>query len=474
MSLPATLDVPATRDEFLDAVRSAEVVVPAHVPRLEAAVPAHTASTADAARSLVTAGMLTNFQAERLLAGRTDGFHLGPYIIQEQVGRGVMGRVYKARHRTMNRAVAIKVLAAELTRTTADREAFQREVRAAAKLNHANIVIAYDANELDGRFYLVHEFVDGPNFETLVRERGPLPAADACDLIRQAALGLAHAHSHGMLHANLKPGNLLVTRATRGNPELVVKIADFGVPRPTGRRSDGPTMVSGNVDYVAPERAHNPHAADRRADLYSLGAVFFYLLTGRPLFPEGSAEEKIRQHIWSEPPRIDRLRSDVHPTVVALLHQLLAKHPQARPSSADEVAERLSGSHGAAGNAVCFDLPSPNEGPYSFACSQFSGGYAAPEMGPLSGRYPLPSSGGHPLPSTGSYPVASSTSVAASATETSPWEQISDPNSTSKKSRARSRRAHSLYPSWGLGALLSGVLLASAAAIGVLVKFVGK
>src|SRR5581483_3759866 len=175
--------------------------------------------------------LLTNFQAERLVAGRTDGFHLGAYVIQDEIGRGAAGRVYRAKHRTMNRQVAVKVLASELTRTTAARQAFRREGRAAAQLNHPNVVTAYDANEHAGRFYLVLELVDGPSLEALVRERGPLPVAEAGALIRQAAAGLDHAHAKGMVHRAIQPANLLVARPSKAVPESVVKIADFGIVR---------------------------------------------------------------------------------------------------------------------------------------------------------------------------------------------------------------------------------------------------
>ena len=127
---------------FLAALRTADLFAPMQLARAEAAVPADAATPADAAGALVASGFLTQFQAERLLAGKTDGFHLGPYVILEQVGRGTVGRVYKARHRTMNRPVAVKIVAAELTRTATDRQAFQKEVRSAAQLNHPNIVTA--------------------------------------------------------------------------------------------------------------------------------------------------------------------------------------------------------------------------------------------------------------------------------------------------------------------------------------------
>src|SRR5436305_239040 len=186
------------------------------------------------ARALVERGLLTRFQAERLLIGRTSGFFLGQYRILEEIGRGGMGRVYKAEHRTMGRVVALKVLAPELLSNPRAVELFQHEVRAAGQLHHPNIVTAYDANRSGGRYYLVLEYVDGPNLGQLVRKRGPLSVGLACDYVRQAALGLQHAHHLGMLHRDIKPANLLVQRRGQepGSPGLL-KVSDFGLARLT-------------------------------------------------------------------------------------------------------------------------------------------------------------------------------------------------------------------------------------------------
>jgi serine/threonine protein kinase len=185
------------------------------------------------ARGLMHDGVLTRFQAERLLAGRTQDFTLGQYRILEQIGRGGMGRVYKAEHRTMRRIVALKVLAPELLKTERAVELFLHEVRAVAQLVHPHIVTAFDANEVGGRYYLVLEFVDGPNLDQLVRTQGPLSPGLACDYIRQAAHGLAAAHARGMLHRDIKPANILVQRhgqAGDGAPGMV-KVSDFGLAR---------------------------------------------------------------------------------------------------------------------------------------------------------------------------------------------------------------------------------------------------
>jgi serine/threonine-protein kinase len=458
MLVPTPTHGTAVRDSFLATALAADLIAPAQLVRAEAAVPADAQTPADAARALVSAGLLTNFQAERLVAGRTDGFHLGPYVIQDEIGRGAAGRVYRAKHRTMNRQVAIKVLASELTRTTAARQAFRREARAAAQLNHPNLVTAYDANEHAGRFYLVLELVDGPDLEALVRERGPLPVAEACDLIRQAAAGLDHAHARGLVHGAIKPANLHVSRPSRSVPESVVKIVDFGIAglQPPSGNTPLPDGLVGAADYVAPEQARDPRTADHRADLYSLGAVMYFLLTGRPPFPGGAAKQKVRGHLTGEPGRIERVRPDVPPPVAALLHQLLAKRPDARPASAAEVVVRLEG-RGAVGEAVCFDLPTQS-GQHSFASRPTSCGYPIPAIEP----------------------------AVVPAGASSPWEQITTPTEGSLEltpvitrgarpvvqptARVRTKGV----PAWRLGLLALGILMTCMTAIALLVRTMGR
>lgn len=465
MTSPAPSTTSDVRCAFLEVVRVSGLLTPAQFARAEAAIPLEIATKLEAARMLVAAGLLTKFQIERLIAGRTDGFHLGPYIIQDQIGRGSLGRVYRARHRTMNRSVAIKVLSSDVTRSEDDRQALQREVRASAQLNHHNIVTAYDANELADRHYLVLEYVDGPNLETLVRERGPMPIFEACELARQMALGLAHAHANGMVHWNFKPSNLLVTRSAT-HPGFVLKIADFGVAKLATSQTPTPVEKHRNPDYVAPELARNLITADHRVDLYSLGAVFYFLLAGRPLFSEGTAEEKICRHLLDEPVRIDQFRHDVPPHVVALIHQLLAKHPRCRPISAVEVAERLDGPCGTGGNSVNFELFTPNVKPYPYGASQSSGGYPASGMDSSAAN-----SGRYSLPESAAYPALNPSDACSS------WEQITgahravDEDTLVFLPRQKRRRNSS---SWGVYGVIAGILLTSLAAICVLVKMMTK
>lgn len=302
-------------------------------------------------------------------------------MIQEQVGKGSVGRVYRATHRAMNRTVAIKVMSSDLMRTSAAKQAFQREVRAAARLNHPNIVTAYDANEVGDRFYLVLEFVDGPTLEALVRARGPLPWPEACELAQQVALGLQHAHEQGMVHRDIKPANLLVTRPSRTLPGCIVKIADFGIAKLTPVSNLAPTAdagLTGTPDYIAPEQAFNPRLADPRSDLYALGGVLYFLLAGRPPFPGGTAEEKVRRHQSEAPAPIQSLRPDVSPALAGLVARLLAKDPNHRPPTAADAAARLQSLLPGGDARIDFDLPPVNPGQPSFA----SGSLATSETSP--------------------------------------------------------------------------------------------
>jgi serine/threonine-protein kinase len=304
------------------------------------------------ARTLVDLGLLTRFQAERLLIGRTQGFLLGQYRILDQLGRGGMGRVFKAEHRIMNRVVALKVLAQRLLQTERARDLFVREIRAIAKLVHPNIVTAYDADENDGRVYLVLEFVDGPNLEQLVRSQGPLPYNQACDYMRQTAHGLACAHKQGMVHRDIKPANILVQR--KDDAHDLVKISDFGLARlhnpsvePAPNVSHPGTIltkentVMGTPDYLSPEQARCMHKTDIRSDLYSLGCTFHYLLTGQVPFPGGSTMEKLIRHGTEQPVPVTNQRRDVPPEVAAVVLKLLAKRPEERYQTPNDLAAAL-------------------------------------------------------------------------------------------------------------------------------------
>jgi serine/threonine-protein kinase len=312
------------------------------------------------ARVLVKRKLLTKFQAEMLLGGRTGGFNVGQYRILDQLGRGGMGRVFKAIHQTMNRVVALKVVSSSLVKNERAQQMFTREVRAAARLMHPNIVTAYDANQIGERHYMVMEFVDGPNLEHLVRDKGPLSVGQACDFIRQAALGLQYAHEMGMVHRDIKPANLLVQGVgTDGKPaRCAVKILDFGLarlhePKPEQAPSGGAggsggsiftqqNMVVGTPDYISPEQAKDLHKADIRSDLYSLGCTFYYLLTAQVPFPGGNTVEKLVRHGTEEPRPIREVRPDIPAEVAAIVQQTMAKDPAKRYATPADLVGALA------------------------------------------------------------------------------------------------------------------------------------
>jgi serine/threonine protein kinase len=308
------------------------------------------------ARKLVDEGVLTRYQAERLLAGQTTGFLLGQYRILDQVGKGGMGRVFKAEHRTMRRIVALKLLTGAMLKTDRAIELFLHEIRAVAVLQHPNIVSAYDANAEGGRYYLVLEYVDGPNLHELVQQQGPLPVGLACDYIRQAANGLQFAHQLKMVHRDVKPANILVQKhglSGEGSPGLV-KISDFGLARLAEPAISHPGMeaspatlftrdnsVMGTPDYLSPEQSRNLHNTDIRSDLYSLGCTFYYLLTGQVPYPGGTALEKLIRHATETPKPLGAFREDVSVEVNAIYERLTAKHPDERFQTPGEVAQEL-------------------------------------------------------------------------------------------------------------------------------------
>lgn len=294
---------------------------------------------------------LTPFQARQLLLGKGGALLFGPYIILDLLGAGGRGQVFKGRHRTMERLVALKVLRKDLLADDEAVQRFFREVEVISQLSHPAIVHAYDADAVGSTYYLAMEFVEGTDLERLVKDSGRLAAAQACDFIRQAALGLQYAHERGLVHRDIKPSNLLLAKPQAAQA-AIVKILDMGLARlekpVAGSRTQQITVLAGNTalqgtpDYLAPEQALDFHAADTRADIYSLGCTFFFLLTGQPPFPGGSLPQKLLRHQQAEPPDIATSRSDLPPDVPDILRKMLAKKPEDRYQTPGEVAQALT------------------------------------------------------------------------------------------------------------------------------------
>jgi serine/threonine protein kinase len=300
------------------------------------------------ARELMRRGWLTGYQVNRLLQGQAEDLRIGQYLVVERLGAGATGQVFKARHLNMNRTVALKVIRKELLEDTEVVARFYREMRVIGRLSHPHVVHAYDAGPVGGVHLIVMEYIEGTDLNRLVKQSGPLPVAQACEYVRQAALGLQHAHEQGLVHRDIKPPNLLLARVPGGFG--TVKVADLGLARlrkRTGDQSLSSTLtpfgsgVMGTPDYLAPEQALDFHGADIRADIYSLGCTLFYLLTGQPPFPSGTLTEKLVRHQESVPPDLERFRADVPARVTRLLWQMLAKQPENRCQTPAEVAEAL-------------------------------------------------------------------------------------------------------------------------------------
>lgn len=268
---------------------------------------------------------------------------LGEYKLLEKLGRGGMGVVYKALHTELDRVVAVKVLPLGLVDDEQAVARFKREIKAVGRLDHPNIVRAYDARECNGSHFLVMELVAGVDLADLVRRLGPLPIGDACELIRQAALGLDCAHQEELVHRDIKPSNLMVSDAG------VVKILDMGLARfRTLQPADGEMTVSGQAlgtpDYMAPEQVRDSHGADTRADLYSLGCTLYYLLTGQPPFSGASyrtAFDKMTAHVHHSVSPVVHFRSEVPDGLARVVDRMLAKGPNERFSTPTELAEAL-------------------------------------------------------------------------------------------------------------------------------------
>jgi serine/threonine protein kinase len=333
----------ATLEAFLDLVRKSGLVEAERLDSLmqELRAAGHwPAEPAQLADQLVQRGVLTSFQAEQLLAGRWKGFFISKYKILQRLGSGGMGMVFLAEHKYMKRLVALKVLPRSRSGESSALERFYREAKAIAALDHPNVVRAYDLDQEGDLHFLVMEYVDGVSLQELVKAHGPFDVERTVHYLYQAAKGLQHAFSVGLIHRDIKPANLLVSRTG------LVKLLDLGLARFFLDEQDILTRkydekVLGTADYLAPEQGIDSHVVDIRADIYSLGATFYYVLAGHPPFPEGTVAQKLIWHQTKMPKPIRELRPDVPEVVADLLQRMLAKKPEDRPQIPDEVARTL-------------------------------------------------------------------------------------------------------------------------------------
>ncbi len=339
------------------------------------------------AENLYRRNKLTKYQLTRVIQGKAKSLHLGNYTVLDKIGQGGMGLVVKARHRVMQRIVAIKILSASTVKSPDAVKRFHREVEAAARLNHPHIVAAFDADQSNGTHFLVMEYVDGYDLSALIRMQGTLSVRRAIEFMLQAGRGLEFIHAHGVVHRDIKPSNLLIDRAG------VVRILDLGLARlensehPTDLTSSG--QIMGTIDYMAPEQAVNTHTADHRADIYSLGCTLWYLLTGHSVYDGETAMAKLLQHREGAIPSLLGTNAELqatNPRAVAIdrvIRKMLAKHPDQRHQSMAEVLMALEGCRSAKSEASEAPpaLPPEAEEPLTAFLSFLSSG-ADPEKEP--------------------------------------------------------------------------------------------
>ncbi len=334
-----------TANDFLDLLRRSQLVEEDQLTKFLGAFSARNGhkppeSAEQLSAEMIAAGMLTEWQAEKLLAGKHKGFMLGKYKLLRHIGKGGMSQVYLAEHTLMKRKVAIKVLPANRVEDSTYLERFRTEARAAAKLDDPNIVRVYDIDQDGNTHYIVMEYVDGHDLHVLVRDGGPLPYEKAADYVAQVARGLSHAHEMNLVHRDIKPANCLVDK------HHTVKLLDMGLARLTDDEAsltiDNNENVLGTADYLAPEQALNSHKADARADIYSLGCTLYYLVTGHPPFPDGTISERLLKHQVEQAPSIFKDRPDAPSVLVNICNRMMAKRADERYQSASEVAQRLA------------------------------------------------------------------------------------------------------------------------------------
>ncbi|MBL7044638.1 MAG: protein kinase, partial [Pirellulaceae bacterium] len=275
---------------------------------------------------------------------------IGQYELAAKLGEGGMGTVYKALHTKLEKIVALKVLPADRMKDTNAVERFEREMRAVGKLDHPNIVRAMDAGEAAEMHYLVMEYVDGLDLSALVRRVGPLQAADACEIARQAAIGLQEAHEHNMVHRDIKPSNLMLANVGRGNQPPVVKVLDLGLALLDESKAERRELTStgqmmGTLDYMAPEQGGDSHEVDIRADIYSLGATLYKLLCGEAPFSSERYNTPIKlltALATADIPSIATKRDDLPGGLVSIVDRMLAKQPSDRFATPQELAAALA------------------------------------------------------------------------------------------------------------------------------------
>jgi serine/threonine protein kinase len=293
------------------------------------------------AEHLVRSGKLSRFQADKLLRGASRGLLLGHYQVLAPIGRGGMGTVYLARHQRGGQLLALKVLSPKRAHAEERLLArFRREMILGQLVSHPHLCRTYEVGEDHGVHYIAMEFVPGKTLSRIVNESGPLPVPRIAHLLAEVASGLAHAHGQALIHRDLKPSNIQVT------PHDHAKVLDLGLALLQGERGDvsvvgGQGYILGTMDYIAPEQTTDASRVDGRADLYSLGCVLYFALTGAPPFPGGTSKEKVQRQRHEKPRPLAELRPDLPAGFVGLVERLMSKSAADRPANAGAVEAEL-------------------------------------------------------------------------------------------------------------------------------------
>ena len=294
------------------------------------------------ARYLVKQGLLTRYQAELLMAGRTEGFFLEKYKILDEIGSGGMGRVFKAQHTELGRLVALKVLPRVRASREGAVERFMREARASAQLDHPNIVRTYDVGEDHDVHFITMEYVEGATVFQTVKEHGLMDARAALEITAQVTRGLSHAWQRGIIHRDIKPGNVLLAK------DGTAKVLDMGLAQYFDEETAGTTAergrrAIGTGDYMSPEQARGVAEVDFRADIYCLGCTLYFMLARRPPFHGRTTREKLRKHRIVRPRPVQRYNPKVPDRVAAIVRRMMSKRPRERYNSAEELLADLAG-----------------------------------------------------------------------------------------------------------------------------------
>ncbi|OAI47980.1 hypothetical protein AYO44_08315 [Planctomycetaceae bacterium SCGC AG-212-F19] len=373
---------------FVDLLMSSRILAPDQMHTVTKELLTRIRDSRALAKELMQRGWLTVYQVNQLYQGNGKDLVLGSYRILDVLGEGGVAQVFRAWSNRDKCLVALKVVRKEFLANAEAVRQFQQESRTIASLAHTNIVRTMEADQVNGVHFLAMEFVEGLDLNKMVRLSGPLPFPQACDYVRQAALGLQHAHERCLVHRDIKPANLFLVTPTgvaldktplpgTGDAKKIaplgatVKILDWGLadlrlPMATGEQEPANTLqreeTIGTADYLAPEQAMDATKVDIRADIYSLGCAFYYMLTGQPPFPGGSLLQKLLKHREGQPKPLQELRPDAPANLQGILDKMMAKKPEDRYRTPASLAAALGSAGRSAAatkiiNAAALKLP---------------------------------------------------------------------------------------------------------------------